>query len=287
MGEWRMANNEIILMPSNGYQQLIGTKNPGLIMILLDQSGSMSDNNKASLAAKAVNRVIYEIVLASRSGETIKDRCHVGVIGYGRDIEPVVGGKISDVAASPIRIEKVMQKMHDGAGGLLEVEQEMPIWVDPKSQNGTPMAAAINKAFPIIEDWTVENPNSFPPVVINITDGEPNDFSNSTGKAPETEAAANSLMNIKTTDGKLLFFNGHIVGDINSPQEIKLPNSDAGLPNNYARLLYRISSVLPNPLIQAAQSVGLSPQNGSRGFVYNAAAETLIQLLTFGSTQLR
>ena len=98
------------LSNSGSYSKLIGTSNPGLIMILLDQSGSMSDGNKAQDASQAVNRVIYEIILASRAGEVIKPRCYVGVIGYGASVYPIIGGTITEVAANIPRTEKVEKK---------------------------------------------------------------------------------------------------------------------------------------------------------------------------------
>jgi len=276
-------SKEIVKSSSGSYSRPIGTTYPGLIMLLLDQSASMSDNNKANLAATAVNRVIYEIMLASRSGEQINDRCFVGVVGYGASIEPVVGGSISQVAANPIELEQVDK--HDGAGGL--VKMELPIWVKPKAEDGTPMAEAMEKAYTLIETWARKNPDSFPPVVINVTDGEPNDFDKNTGDAPRTREAARRLMGLGTSDGQSLLFNAHISGASAIAAEIQLPHSDAGIRDPYARLLFSISSVLPPPLMVQAQKAGFSPQPGARGMVFNASAETLIKLLIFGSSFAR
>ena len=267
------------------YKKPIGTSFPGLIMILLDQSSSMADNNKAGIAAAAVNEVIYEIMLASRSGEQIKDRCFIGVIGYGESIIPVVGGNISQVAANPVRTEMVNKKVPDGAGDFLTVETEMYVWVEPSAQNGTPMAGAFEKAYSLIQTWIAKNPDSFPPIIINITDGEPSDFDQNTGTASKTTAAAARLTELGTTDGKLLLFNAHISGS--AAVEIQLPHSDEGINDKYARLLFSISSILPNRLLEEAKKGGLSPEPGARGFIFNSGAETLIKLLTFGSSVAR
>jgi hypothetical protein len=242
----------------------------------------MEDNNKSILASKAVNRVIYEIMLASRSGEQIKDRCFVGVIGYGASIKPVVGGNISLVANTPIRLEQVDQ--HDGAGGI--VKMELPVWVEPKADGGTPMTEAMEKAYSLIETWVGKNPDSFPPIVINVTDGEPNDFDKSTGDAPKTKEAAKNILELGTNDGQSLIFNAHI-SSASSNMEIQLPYSENGISDPYARFLFNISSVLPSPLIVEAQKAGFSPQPGARGMVFNASAETLIKLLIFGSSMAR
>ena len=271
---------EELTKPSqNQYVRRIGTDRPGLILMLIDQSASMGGTKKKD-AALAVNRVIYEIVLASQSGTDVKDRCHIGVIGYGRDITPVVGGMISEVAKNPIGVEILKQKVSDGAGGLVKVDIERPYWVEPKAENGTPMAKALEKAYALVETWANQNQESFPPVIINITDGEPNDFSR--GSAPDTQKAATNLMKINTLDGNLLLFNAHFPGT--SGQPIRLPSSEAELTDPYARLLFQISSVIPDSLIEEAKKVGFDPQPNARGFIFNADVEALIKLLTFGSS---
>jgi len=271
---------EIIKSPNSGsYSKLIGTSSPGLIMILLDQSESMSVNNKAQDASTAVNRVIYEIMLASRAGEVIKPRCYVGVIGYGASVYPIVGGPITEVAAKASRTEQFERKVDDGAGGLVTVKIDMPIWVEPAAENGTPMAEAFEMAYTLVEQWTQNNPNSFPPIIINVTDGEPNSKDN-------TKVAANKVMSLGTLDGKALVFNAHITGTSTLP-ETQLPGSASGMSNQYAKFLFDISSEIPPRLLQAAQEAGLVPQPNARGLVFNATTETLIKLLTFGSAFAR
>lgn len=267
------------------YTQMISRSDPGLIMIMIDQSYSMTDpyggQTKAKVAALAVNRVINEIVAACQSGAKIKDRCYIGVIGYGQDVAPVFGGMISQVADNPVDIIQVTKKVSDGAGGLVEIREPMPIWVRPQANNGTPMAEAMNSAYGLIESWIQQNQNSFPPVVINITDGQPNDMQISPRDGSQTRAAAQKLMSLKTTDGNLLLFNAHISN--NNAGEIKLPSNDRGLYDEYAKFLFHISSVLPDKLSGAAQKAGFAPGSRARGFVFNASVESLIKLLTFGS----
>lgn len=272
--------NEIIKSGNGQYIRRIGTDHPGLILLLIDQSYSMADDNKSKIAALAVNRVIYEIILACQSGTDIKNRSYIGVIGYGESIKPVVGGWVSEIAEKPIGIEKLKQKVGDGAGGLVEIDIEQPYWVEPVADNGTPMADALEKAYDFANPWASKNQGSFPPIVINITDGEPNDFKH--GKAPDTENAAQKLMQISTTDGQLLLFNAHITG--RQGTSVLLPSEESDLTDPYAKLLFRISSVIPDSMLSEAQSLGFQPRNNARGFTFNADPESLIKLLTFGSS---
>ena len=111
-------------------------------MILVDQSASMSEywgsgTTKAEGAARAVNRVIEELVLACRAGENVKARCYVSVIGYGgfgERVDCVVDGMISEVASALIAVKKVKKRILNGAGGVIEVDVESQHW---KAQTNT------------------------------------------------------------------------------------------------------------------------------------------------------
>ena len=261
----------------------IGTSNPCCVVILVDQSWSMVEDygtgTKAEVAALAVNHILEELVLACRAGEAIRDRCHVSVIGYGERVECVVDGMISRVSASLVEVKKLKKSVPDGAGGLVEVEVEMPIWVRPEANNGTPMHAAFERAAEIIQRWCDDKPDGFPPIVINVTDGEASDLD-------ATADAARKIMNLRTTDGNVLVFNIHIA---NSKYEVIFPHSTAQLVgdivgDNFAEFLFNISSVLPEPLREMAKEVGLPAEPDTRCYGYNAGEATMIRILNFGST---
>ena len=140
------------------------------------------------------------------------------------------------------------------------------------------MAKAFEMAAELVEAWTRDNADNFPPVVFNITDGVPDD-------ADAAKKAAQRLAGFGTNDGKVLIYNCHIA-DSGGP-ESKLPASDATLTDPNARLLFEMSSVIPQELFALAQNADLTPQEGSRAFVMNASPETFIKLLTFGSAKAR
>ena len=93
----------------------IGTSNPGCIVILVDQSWSMSEEwatgTKSEGAALAVNRILEELIIAGRTGDVIRNRCHVTVIGYGERVESIVDGMISQVASSLIEVKKMKKSI--------------------------------------------------------------------------------------------------------------------------------------------------------------------------------
>lgn len=256
----------------------IGTSNPGCIVILVDQSWSMGEDygtgTKAEVAALAVNRILEELVLASQTGDTIKPRCYVSVIGYGQRVECVVDGMISEVASSHIEIKKIKKSIPNGAGGIVEVEVEMPIWVQPAADNGTPMHEAFERAVEIVQRWCDDKPNGFPPIVINITDGAAN--------YPDLTAdAARRVMNLHTTDGNVLIFNIHIA---NNMHRVTFPHRTAQLvDDNLAEFLFSLSSILPEPLREEAKKADLPSEPDARCFAYNADPVTMIKTLNFAS----
>ena len=72
------------------YEAEISRANPTCFVFLVDQSGSMDDPfggdaaiKKADGVAAAINKLLYNLVLRNTKGETVLDRFHVAVLGYG------------------------------------------------------------------------------------------------------------------------------------------------------------------------------------------------------------
>src|SRR3954462_12834797 len=110
------------------YEAQISRTNPACILVLIDQSKSMSepfigtDQSKAVVVADAVNRLLQNLVLRSAKAEGVRDYLHVGVIGYGKTIVSGLGGKlphdalvpISKLADNPRRVENRTRQIPDG-----------------------------------------------------------------------------------------------------------------------------------------------------------------------------
>jgi hypothetical protein len=277
------------------YTQSLSSENPGYIIIMIDQSGSMSSNfggtsggSKAQECAKAVNRVLREIGLTCTAGQVIKNRCDISVLSYGASGNQAKSAFAGNLASKPVvtmqelvnnclRVDTVKMKVSDGAGGLVEVDEQFPIWIDPIASGTTPMAAAFEMAYTLVDSWTKSHQASFPPIVINITDGAPDSPS-------DAQVAASKLSNLGTSDGTTLILNAHI--SEGKAARVELPSSPTELPpgDGNAKFLFDISSELPPVMFERAGAVGyqnLAP--GARGFVYNADAETMIRLLDVGT----
>jgi hypothetical protein len=61
------------------------------------------------------------------------------------------------------------------------------------------------------------------------------------------------------------------------------PATDEGLPDELARVLFHMSSVLPEPFYRHAVAEGFPLQSSARGMAFNADMVCLIQFLNMGT----
>lgn len=264
---------------------------PGLLIILVDQSGSMMNeycdgDSRTVFSAKVINRVINTIIKKNFNKDKPKNRCFISVIGYGYEVKELCSGFLDDLYKTPKRVEEVQKKVSDGAGGLVPTTVKMPIWVDPIDKDvWTNMKDAMVMAKQLVEDWIADKPNNPAPVIINISDGMPYyDHLSESVCREETAAVAKEIMNISNADGNVLIFNAEI-GD--GGHKIVCPASEdemngAGEP---AKFLFEISSTIPNGYKAAAKKNELEIKDGSKGCIFNADAVDLIKLIDFGSSK--
>jgi hypothetical protein len=270
------------------YTAEINRAKPTLFCFLIDQSGSMDDawgidtgKRKCDAVADAVNRLIATLVLRCAKGEDVRDYFQLAVIGYGGQVRSGFGGPLSgkqllpiaEVADNPLRVETRVRKEDDGAGGLIERNVRFPVWFEPSANGNTPMCAALEEAYHIVHAWAELYPLSYPPSVINISDGEPTDGN--------PVAVAERLRGVGTNDGKTLLFNVHISGIAKRP--VEFPDTERGLPDEFAQRLFDMSSILPPKLLDEARREGFNVTPASRGFAFNADLRALIQFLDIGT----
>ena len=268
------------------YSAEISRANPTCFLFLIDQSESMKDPigggdvpmQKAEAVADAVNRLLSELSIKCAKEDGVRDYFHVGVIGYGAKVGPIFDGALagrdlvplSEVAAQPARIEERTRTPRRG-GAALAVK--VPTWFSPVAFGDTPMTGALDRARSVLARWLAEHPGAFPPIVVNITDGE------STDGDPSQSALA--LRELASTDGNVLLFNLHLSSDQSEP--VVFPSGDRDLPDAYARLLFRMSSPLPDDMRTAAVRRDVALTEGARGFAFNADISSIVQFLDVGT----
>lgn len=270
------------------YSAEISRTSPGCFVFLVDQSGSMSDpiggdapGRKSDVVADAINRLLTELSIKCAKEEGVRDYFHVAVIGYGHSVGSAYAGALagrdlvplSEVADNPARVEERAKKVPDGAGGLVETTTSFPVWMTPTANGGTPMNEVFRYAEKVVSGWLDRNPGGFPPIVLNLTDGESTDG--------DPSATAAGITSLASADGGVLLFNLHVSGAGGS--SIVFPDRDDSLPDAYSRLLFGMSSVLPGHMRSYAAAQGHAVGEAPRGFVYNADITSIVQFLDIGT----
>ncbi len=241
------------------------TATPGCLVFLLDCSGSMGNpfgNTTRTVASvKALNSTIQNILEVSLSGDIIKRRCHIDVIGYEDEVEPLLKGWIDEL--EPIAGESYI--------------------LPPKIKGGlTNMYGAFVMAKRICEDFMRSYPDSPAPIIINITDGEPLygicrdgiqiPSYDSARCMQETMNIVHEIMQMGNADGKIWVFNAAIRDDVDS---VSFPASKEifSKTDKYARFIFDISS----------DHVGRDFPKEARACVIGSEASDLVTLIEFGS----
>lgn len=273
------------------YNKNMGSDRPGLFVFVLDQSGSMGEawpqspkHSKADALADVLNNTLAEVAARSVRGEgQVSDRCEIAVVGYeGSSTRNLWTGPlaqsdivpISQVSANPLEFKKTTVQVENGAGGTVDVEQDIAVWVKPNTGGGTPMKEGLQKAFDLVQSWLPKHQDSFPPVVIHVTDGEPT--------SGDPAAVADAIKNLKTSDGNVLLVNIHLPSG--APITALFPSDASSLPNvASAQRLFQMSSVLPAELLEKATAAGLPVVPNSRLMILNADAISVIRLISFAT----
>jgi hypothetical protein len=275
------------------YTAEISRTQPTAFVFLIDQSGSMSDKmssgrTKAQFVADALNRTLMNLITRCTKSDGTRDYFHVGVIGYGDNVAQngfkgelsnKIINPISKIEANPLRVEDRTKKVEDGAGGITEQKIKFPIWLEPIANGGTPMCAALTKIVEEIVLWCDANPHTYPPTVLHITDGEATDG--------DPEFIAEQFKQISTKDGQALLLNIHVSTIVD--EAIRFPASEVALPDQFAKMLFKMSSQLPEHLVRFAREKGHQVTHESKGFMFNAEAPEIVDFFDIGTraSQLR
>src|SRR5438034_633714 len=126
----------------------------------------------------------------------------------------------------------------------------------------------------VLAEWSANHPHSYPPTLIHGTGGQ------STDGNPEAAAAA--LQQIATSDGQCLIFNLHFNGS--SDGRLAFPACEDELPDQYSKLLFKMSSPFPPHLVEVAQRMGYRQVTAeSRFFMYKASTEFIVHFFDIGT----
>lgn len=267
-------------------------------VMLSDRSGSMAEEvvfrgertTKAEAVATIINMFIDELINRSRREEGVRDYFDIAVLGYGGDgVVPLLGPEgfvpVSELVRRDVAVRKFNLVRTLPNGNQIVSAAAQRCWIEPAASGSTLMGAALTEAGKLVRKWcaTPANRESFPPVVINITDGEASD-----ADAGVLCDCADHIKDAATADGNVLLFNVHLapVAD-GTAAEIRFPCTQHELPpQRYARLLYDMSSAVPacyDDVIASVRPLGTPP---FRAMAYNCSIDELFSMLSIGSISM-
>ena len=284
---------------TNTYTQNWQSTQPGCMIFLLDQSGSMSEKfgqaqagrgrRKSDMVSTILNNFLSELITIntipkSDGTSEVRQRADISILGYeGTDATPVLAGALAgkdfvnllELQVNPADMEIRTQKDYDDTGKEYEIQVPFPIWVKARAGGGTPMCAALRRARDLAQQWAQSHPDNYPPVIVNVSDGASTDG--------DPTSVAREITQISTNDGQAILFNVHITNLPDAP--VLYPASESEVPNDrYAKLLFSMSSVIPERSRQLLESLlGRSVAVGARGLIFNGDATSVRLMFNFAS----
>lgn len=277
------------------YTSRISRNNPTAFVILIDQSGSMEELTsyngeqmpKSEAVTLIVNALLTEIINRSTREDGVRDYFDIAVYGYhGETVASLLPetkgdfmalGKLADNVRRNVELKKE-RRLPDGSSAVSVISQK--IWIEAEACDRTPMYAALNKAFDTVRTWCATRAHSdcYPPTIFNITDGEASD-----GSEKELLEIARDIRSLSTNDGNVLLVNIHL-GSGTEDRPVIFACDPGELPDSkYARMLYDMSSVLPENI--SGEITGKHSAE-CRAVGFNAAITDLVNIMNIGSVSV-
>ncbi|MBQ7855877.1 MAG: VWA domain-containing protein [Alistipes sp.] len=276
------------------YQQDITRTRRTAFVVAIDHSLSMQEEitfggmrmPKSHAVAIATNRLLDELVLRSTRDGQVRNYYDVAVVGYSNDrVYSMFGEQMSFIsverlaALQPPRMT-VEFEWRLPSGSISRVTEEIPEWIEPRAGGSTPMVEMFQAVALLVEQWCANpaNRESFPPMVINITDGTPDG-----GSEQELIAITERIRSASTSDGGTLLFNIHIGSDGGTRR--LFPRKDELEPRNRSQyLMAKMSSTIPATFEDAVTSLrGDLAHPPFLAMGYNASMVEVIAMLNIGS----
>ena len=253
------------------YEARISRNHPAAFLILIDQSGSMSEPttfhgrrmSKSEAVALTVNMLIDELLNRCKREEGYRDYFDIAVQGYHGDRVVSLWGdpertfmRPSELAGAELcRVDVQQERTLPGGKTVVSVISQK-IWVRPLASDKTPMYSALRRCHELCSQWCARRSNR------------------------------ESIRKLGTDDGTALLINIHICSD-ESRRQVLFPMSEQELPEQrYARLLYRMSSTMPDIYGESIVRLRGGGDGPFRGMSYNAGMTELVSMMDIGSVSV-
>lgn len=233
------------------YSSIISEGNPVGVFFILNQSDptkeiisfDSTEMSKASAECGIIDQVINELIVQNTSNGVIDDRYNIAVLGYGDYVFNCLKGKgiqsLNELNDNPIFVKTHIKEIRTRQGAKT-IEQKRPVWVKPRSRGGAYLNKALNSVKKLVDKWTEEHMDSFPPIIIHITE-----YRYHGAEVSEMIQLAKEIKSLLTNDGNALFFNIHLTWNENTVPVVFPSNESKISESYYGSMYYLMSSVLP------------------------------------------
>ena len=233
------------------HQMGLTSINPGCIIFLVDHSSEMRAVNPATnesfafTAKDFVDHCLNEMrVMFVNRGE-ISPRVRVGVYGYSTQysggLKWIVKGKTNDNPGNQGLV--CISELGEGFDEFYHEEREVFIedMVEINAAGSRNLVNAVREIVPILENFVMSHINSFPPVVVHITGGNPPNLNIQIAQQILTE-----ISGIDTSDGGALLQNVFIPNQLVDP--LIFPTKEQLLSIHTSAWMVELSSRLPESM---------------------------------------
>lgn len=278
----------------NHYSQSITREHRTAFLLLLDRSGSMRERvlfdgrevTKACAVAETANRFLFELTERARRSDGVRDYYDVAVLSYSGDsVESLLSERPEFISVSELARRRTEQSiwsrehlLPDGRHTI--VTTVTPRHILPHAEGRTPMYEAMLEACDMLRRWCGDSRNaaSFPPVVLNITDGEFSDCGEE-----DLADISHRIRSLGTDDGNVLLLNIHIASGSGAPM-IFPTESEISLGGRNAEIMARCSSRMPASFEAViGQYRGREAEPPFVGMSYNAPITEVLNIINIGS----
>lgn len=242
------------------YREIVTHNRRAAFVILIDCSLSMLqpshlgnlNRSKMEVAELVCNLMIDELTLRAAKIDKVRNYYDIAVLGYSQnEVVSLLPGDSPDFIAIN-RLAEMMPmprtiygKFTKPNGTVVDAPITYHPWIDPHASGSTPMFEALATTYTLVDTWCrdIDNRYSFPPIVINITDGAGND-----SDSAALIDMATRIQSTHTEDGNTLLFNLLLTSDPLN-KRLAMPNNRTFKSKSRELMtLFKMSSVIPKCL---------------------------------------
>jgi len=237
------------------YSAQISDENPTAIIFIQNQSYPTNEKVLykgeqkliSQIQCDILNKQLNNLITQNTKDGIIHNRYQVSVIGYGDFSYNCLEGnlrnknfvELTELKENPISTKKIIKEKKTRRG-IVQLESEEPIWIEPRSNGNAYLHKALERVKVLVEKWVSLHPNSYPPIIVHISGFGYNGIEDS-----DMIQLANEIKSLYTKDGNVIFAN--LIFSAKPEEEpILFPNSIMEMGKSvFGEMYFLMSSQLP------------------------------------------